>query len=291
MMHPLSRFRFRSARPALLAAFTLAFTPLASAAADDLPRVEITRPDVTIRAMRHSANDQWILTRAEPGSIYDVLAVEGDQVRFAESNWYLVVLPRDAWGTRWVGWVSGRNVTILPPVERTATAPATPVAAPSAASRATAPPVARMAAAVPDTAAPAPPVAPAPLTPVRDVVLRFAFDRSDLSEAARHALDTALNAPSAALSFSLGGHADATGSDAYNQKLGLARAEAVRKYIVDHLQVPADRISISSFGETQPVASNGTRAGRAENRRVVVVVSAPAASAATTDTRTTAAAR
>jgi OOP family OmpA-OmpF porin len=112
--------------------------------------------------------------------------------------------------------------------------------------------------------------------PIQDVVLRFAFDRSDLSEAAKHTLDTALVEARAGgvLAFALGGHADATGPDTYNHKLGLARAEAVRQYLVERLQVPADRVSVSSFGETQPAAPNDTRMGRAENRRVVVTVSA-----------------
>ena len=110
-----------------------------------------------------------------------------------------------------------------------------------------------------------------------DVVLQFAFDRSDLAEAAKYSLTTALStmtADAGSLSFALGGHADAMGSDAYNQKLGLARADAVRNYIVNELKVPADRISVASYGETRPVASNDTSVGRAENRRVVVTVTA-----------------
>jgi OOP family OmpA-OmpF porin len=269
-----STYRFRLAEQALLAAFAMVAMPLCTAAAQELPRAQVTRDDITIRAMRYSMDDQWILARAEAGSVYDILAVEGDRANHVASNWYLVVLPSDAWGTRWVGWISGRNVTVLPPIERPSTAvaesAATVVEMPArAAAGPAAPP--------PSNAAPASPAAAAVPRPIQDVVLRFAFDRSDLSEAAKHTLDTALveaRAADGVLAFVLGGHTDATGPDTYNHKLGLARAEAVRQYLVERLQVPVDRVSVSSFGETQPAAPNDTRMGRAENRRVVVRVSA-----------------
>jgi outer membrane protein OmpA-like peptidoglycan-associated protein len=74
------------------------------------------------------------------------------------------------------------------------------------------------------------------------------------------------------LSFLLEGHADWVGTEAFNERLGLARAEAVKRYLTDHHQIPAERISVISFGEGQPAASNTTRSGRAQNRRVVVKV-------------------
>jgi outer membrane protein OmpA-like peptidoglycan-associated protein len=270
MTHRSFRFRFRSARPTLLAALVLTLLPLATAAAQELPRVRVNRGDTTIRAMRSSNNDVWKLMRADAGMVFDVLDVEGEQGRFLESNWYLVVLPRDAYGTQWVGWISGRHVEPGPPREPVVTA-ARPLETVSAAVPR---PVERVAA-----AAATPPPAVAAITPrtLPDVVLRFAFDRSDLSETAKNTLATALTtmgAEAGSLSFALGGHADAMGPDDYNQKLGLARADAVRKYIAEQLKIPAERISVSSHGEAVPVASNDTRAGRAENRRVVVTVTA-----------------
>lgn len=67
------------------------------------------------------------------------------------------------------------------------------------------------------------------------------------------------------------GHTDATGSATFNQQLGLARAEAVRRYL--HSQgVALDRMSTISYGEDAPAAANDTPEGRAMNRRVEVVV-------------------
>ncbi|CAN7614757.1 OmpA family protein [Pseudoduganella sp. LjRoot289] len=67
------------------------------------------------------------------------------------------------------------------------------------------------------------------------------------------------------------GHADAVGTDAYNQKLSLRRAEAVKAYIMGK-GVDAARIYTEGKGEAQPVADNKTAAGRASNRRVTVEV-------------------
>ena len=67
------------------------------------------------------------------------------------------------------------------------------------------------------------------------------------------------------------GHTDSSGSAAYNQQLGLRRAEAVRRHL--HAQgVALDRMATISYGEDEPAASNDTAQGRALNRRVVIVV-------------------
>lgn len=72
------------------------------------------------------------------------------------------------------------------------------------------------------------------------------------------------------------GHTDSDGSNEYNLELSRLRAEAVRSVLVAG-GVPADRIETQGYGETRPIASNRTAAGKAQNRRVEVVVQGAAA--------------
>lgn len=65
----------------------------------------------------------------------------------------------------------------------------------------------------------------------------------------------------------LEGHTDSKGSDAYNMKLSDQRAKAVAKAL-GTLGVPGAKVTTEAFGESKPVATNDTEAGRAENRRV-----------------------
>jgi OmpA-OmpF porin, OOP family len=67
------------------------------------------------------------------------------------------------------------------------------------------------------------------------------------------------------------GHTDSVGSDAYNLKLSMRRANAVKAFLVSK-GIPADRIFTEGKGESKPVASNKTSEGRAKNRRVDVEV-------------------
>jgi len=67
------------------------------------------------------------------------------------------------------------------------------------------------------------------------------------------------------------GHTDSVGSDAYNQKLSVRRAEAVKAYLVSK-GVEPNRIYTEGKGEKQPVASNKTKEGRQKNRRVEIEV-------------------
>lgn len=67
------------------------------------------------------------------------------------------------------------------------------------------------------------------------------------------------------------GHTDSTGSDAYNQGLSERRAAAVSSYLSSR-GVSSARLGTRGFGESQPIASNDTEAGRAENRRVEIKV-------------------
>mgnify|MGYP001559443752 CR=1 FL=1 len=67
------------------------------------------------------------------------------------------------------------------------------------------------------------------------------------------------------------GHTDSIGSDAYNQKLSVRRAESVKAYLVSK-GVEPNRIYTEGKGEKQPVASNKTKDGRQKNRRVEIEV-------------------
>jgi len=68
------------------------------------------------------------------------------------------------------------------------------------------------------------------------------------------------------------GHADARDTKAYNKELSEQRAEAVKNWLVQNGKIDASRITIQPMGESQPVASNETAAGRQQNRRVEIAV-------------------
>jgi outer membrane protein OmpA-like peptidoglycan-associated protein len=68
------------------------------------------------------------------------------------------------------------------------------------------------------------------------------------------------------------GHTDNVGPRNVNQKVGLDRAEAVKRYLYEHQQIPLHKMNVISYGEEKPIAPNKTRAGRSQNRRVVIKV-------------------
>lgn len=108
-----------------------------------------------------------------------------------------------------------------------------------------------------------------------DQDVRFGFDRSELSPEAQAALDDfadGLKSENANVYIEIQGHTDTTGSDGYNEELGLDRAEAVRRYLNQKHGIPLHRMNVISYGESSPVADNGSREGRAQNRRVALVV-------------------
>jgi outer membrane protein OmpA-like peptidoglycan-associated protein len=70
----------------------------------------------------------------------------------------------------------------------------------------------------------------------------------------------------------ISGHTDNVGSDAANQALSEQRARAVKDWLVSREGVSAERLTAKGFGKTQPLADNGSEAGRARNRRVDVVI-------------------
>ena len=72
--------------------------------------------------------------------------------------------------------------------------------------------------------------------------------------------------------LSIGGHTDAVGSDALNDRLSQARAESVRTYLMQSGITASHLSSATGYGKHQPVADNGTADGRAKNRRVEIVI-------------------
>jgi OOP family OmpA-OmpF porin len=128
----------------------------------------------------------------------------------------------------------------------------------------------------PPVVAPPPPAArpvhvPAKVTLQADAL--FDFDKSVLKPEGRARL-TKFVADTQGVKYSVvivTGHTDSIGTDAYNMRLGLRRAESVKAYLVSQ-GIAANQIQTSSRGEREPVADNRTAAGRALNRRVVIEV-------------------
>ena len=68
------------------------------------------------------------------------------------------------------------------------------------------------------------------------------------------------------------GHTDSFGGDDLNQKLSQERAESLQQYMINAMRIPSYRLIATGYGETRPVASNETSAGRARNRRIDIVI-------------------
>ena len=123
--------------------------------------------------------------------------------------------------------------------------------------------------------APAAPAQPAPASVKQSITIQaealFDFDKSVVKPAGKQSLDDAVaKMKGVDLEVVIAtGHTDSIGTDAYNQKLSERRANAVKAYLVSK-GVPANKITTIGKGETQPVASNKTKEGRAKNRRVDV---------------------
>ena len=112
-------------------------------------------------------------------------------------------------------------------------------------------------------------------TVLSDDKAKFARGKNDLSDEAKAAIDAMvaqLKSQKANIYVEIEGHTDNTGDAAYNQTLGLARAEAVKRYLYEQHQVPLHKMNAISFGEEKPVVDNKTRDNRSQNRRVVIKV-------------------
>lgn len=105
--------------------------------------------------------------------------------------------------------------------------------------------------------------------------VKFKVDKYDLDDAAKAALDEFGNRVKALTDqyfIEIQGHTDDTGGERYNEELGQRRADSVRRYLSREHKLPLNRMSTISYGDTLPVESNKTKAGRSANRRVVLVV-------------------
>ncbi len=128
----------------------------------------------------------------------------------------------------------------------------------------------------PPAAAPAPAPAPAVATSEKVTFAAdafFDFDKSVLKPEGKAKLDDLVSKISGInLEVIIAvGHTDSIGSDAYNQKLSVRRAEAVKAYLVVK-GIEKNRVYTEGKGKKQPVADNKTAEGRAKNRRVEIEV-------------------
>jgi len=105
--------------------------------------------------------------------------------------------------------------------------------------------------------------------------IKFKVGKYELNKDAQAALDEfagKVKALTEQYYIEIQGHTDDTGGKKLNDELGQRRAEEVRRYLSRSAQLPLNRMSTISYGDTLPVAPNKTKKGRAENRRVVLVV-------------------
>jgi outer membrane protein OmpA-like peptidoglycan-associated protein len=122
---------------------------------------------------------------------------------------------------------------------------------------------------------PPPAATPAPTTPhelFRLEGVYFDFDKASLKPEGRTKLDEAVAVlnRNADIRVEIQGHTDSIGTAEYNMGLSERRAKTVRDYLVSK-GISATRMTTRGAGETEPVADNGTKAGRAQNRRVVLI--------------------
>lgn len=120
--------------------------------------------------------------------------------------------------------------------------------------------------------APAPKPVAVPPAPKKIIILRgvhFGFDSAKLTPQGRAVLDQHVGVlkKERNITVEIAGHTDATGPEDYNKDLSERRAKSVMEYIISK-GIPPDRLRTLGYGESDPIASNITREGRAANRRV-----------------------
>ena len=103
----------------------------------------------------------------------------------------------------------------------------------------------------------------------------FKFGKTTLPDEAKQKIDemvAQLKQDPKNVFLEIEGHTDGVGDKAVNEKIGLARAEAVKRYLYEQYQIPLHKMNVISYGKDKPIAPNKTKAGRAQNRRVVIKV-------------------
>ena len=103
----------------------------------------------------------------------------------------------------------------------------------------------------------------------------FKFGKTVLPDEAKQKLDemvAQMKQDPKNIYLEIEGHTDSIGAPATNEKIGLARAEAVKRYLYEQYQIPLHKMNVISYGKDKPIAPNKTKAGRAQNRRVVIKV-------------------
>ncbi len=103
----------------------------------------------------------------------------------------------------------------------------------------------------------------------------FGFGKTLLPDDAKAKLDqmiSQIKADPKGAFFEIEGHTDNIGDKMTNDRLGLERADAVKRYLYEQHQIPLHKMNVITYGEEKPVAPNNTRDGRAQNRRVVIRV-------------------
>ncbi len=134
--------------------------------------------------------------------------------------------------------------------------------------------------AVIETVEPAPVTEPEP-EPVLEAVrveldVKFDFDKATIRQDAYDDIEVLADFMKQydQTSTTVEGHTDAIGTDAYNQRLSMQRAQSVRDALVNRYGVEASRLEAIGYGESRPIADNSTELGRAINRRVEASVEA-----------------
>ena len=103
----------------------------------------------------------------------------------------------------------------------------------------------------------------------------FKFNDTKLPDEAKAKIDdlvTQLKADPKGAYFEIEGHTDNVGDKMVNEKIGLERAETVKRYLYEQHKIPLHRMNVISYGEDKPASDNKTKEGRAQNRRVVIRV-------------------
>ena len=103
----------------------------------------------------------------------------------------------------------------------------------------------------------------------------FKFGRVNLPDEAKQKIDqmvSQLKQDPKNIFLEIEGHTDSLGTPKVNERIGLERAESVKKYLYEQYQIPLHKMNVISYGQEKPIAPNKTKAGRAQNRRVVIKV-------------------